>query len=665
MEDRHLEASTNSTESSEAPWHTDAGPSATTFQMTVVSIVVTLLSIVTAGGNLMVMISFKMDRQLQTVSNYFLLSLSVADFAIGFVSMPLYTVYLLLNRWPLGPVVCDAWLSLDYTVSNASVANLLIISFDRYFSVTRPLTYRARRTPEKATIVIVCAWVVSALLWTPWIFAWPYIEGERSVPDDQCYIQFLWTNQYITVVTAVVAFYLPVLIMSYVYYKIYLETEKRQRSLVGLQATKQQQHQPSKGTMQRKKKKSDSDEDADYYEYINLQHESLTALGGGLHRRHQMPRWKECTRCCVDSSRPSDCSHSQCNVSGNGGLEWRTSRTLEESRGTESFSTSSSSHRHRIDESSSSRSGLQRSLSTENLDWKPVKRGLLIPLIQIDSNQKTANAECFPTDLSSQQELFSDSYVHVKRPATHCMKGQNCEHFTTSRDEGHLSGAHNNDPSIPRETFNLRSSQNVDYSSMEGGMYGVGGMPRRERIASTGGGVYCSLLVRLDSQSSSTNIEHAVTSEDLDVQSTTEEDEDLKVLVVPRSFQGNRTSNPPIPTVDVISTLEPRMRRRVSICGGGGGSAGCDDSLSTSEMTIEARVVPRFDRAIDKAGRAKKEQQRRQRQRQERRQDKKAAKTLSAILLAFIVTWTPYNVFTVVRTFCPTCLHPTIYAVGQ
>jgi len=41
--------------------------------------------------------------------------------------MPLYTVFLLMNRWPLGPIVCDAWLSIDYTMSNASVANLLII----------------------------------------------------------------------------------------------------------------------------------------------------------------------------------------------------------------------------------------------------------------------------------------------------------------------------------------------------------------------------------------------------------------------------------------------------------------------------------------------------------------------------------------------------------
>ena len=38
----------------------------------------------------------------------------------------------------------------------------------------------------------------------------PYIEGKRTVPETQCYIQFLETNLYITFGTALAAFYIPV-----------------------------------------------------------------------------------------------------------------------------------------------------------------------------------------------------------------------------------------------------------------------------------------------------------------------------------------------------------------------------------------------------------------------------------------------------------------------
>ena len=51
--------------------------------------------------------------------------------------------------------------------------------------------------------------------------------------------------------------------------------------------------------------------------------------------------------------------------------------------------------------------------------------------------------------------------------------------------------------------------------------------------------------------------------------------------------------------------------------------------------------------------------------RQERKQDQKAAKTLTAILLAFIITWTPYNIFTLVETFCSGCINETLYAIGM
>lgn len=85
---------------------------------------------------------------------------------------------------------------------------------------------------------LACAWGISTLLWPPWIYAWPYIEGERTVPDNACYIQFIETNHYITFGTAIAAFYVPVSVMCFLYWRIWRETEKRKKDLPNLQAGK-------------------------------------------------------------------------------------------------------------------------------------------------------------------------------------------------------------------------------------------------------------------------------------------------------------------------------------------------------------------------------------------------------------------------------------------
>lgn len=115
--------------------------------------------------------------------------------------------------------MCDLWLAVDYVVSNASVMNLLIISFDRYFCVTKPLSYPARRSTKMAGLMIAAAWVLSFILWAPAILFWQFIVGERTVPPFKCYIEF-FSNPVVTFSTAIAAFYLPVAIMIYLYWRI-------------------------------------------------------------------------------------------------------------------------------------------------------------------------------------------------------------------------------------------------------------------------------------------------------------------------------------------------------------------------------------------------------------------------------------------------------------
>ncbi|OWF53127.1 muscarinic acetylcholine receptor M2-like [Mizuhopecten yessoensis] len=265
-------------------------------EIVALSILIVTLAPATIIGNLLVIIAFKVDKQLQTISNYFLLNLAVADMAIGFVSMPLYTVYTLMGYWPLGSLYCDLWLSIDYTMSNASAANLMLISFDRYLSVTRPLTYRAKRTTKKVLIMIGMSWVVSALLWTPWIFAWPYLEGKRTVPETDCYIQFLYTNAYVTIGTHLIAFYIPVTIMTVLYFKIYKETRKRQKRMPMLQGMKEMI----------KKKKASNINDYDFYarRYDN-DYDDVYDLADMLVEPDKSI-WSRCSCCKIDRDYDAD-----------------------------------------------------------------------------------------------------------------------------------------------------------------------------------------------------------------------------------------------------------------------------------------------------------------------------------------------------------------------
>ncbi|XP_052468026.1 muscarinic acetylcholine receptor M3-like [Carassius gibelio] len=194
------------------------------------------LSLVTITGNILVLVSFKVNKQLKTVNNYYLLSLAFADLIIGVLSMNLYTTYIIMDHWALGNWACDLWLAVDYVASNASVMNLLVISFDRYFSVTRPLTYRAKRTTKRAMTMIGLAWSISFILWAPAILFWQYFVGERTVPPGECYIQFL-SEPITTFCTAIAAFYLPVTIMTVLYWRIYKETENRSKELAGLKGS--------------------------------------------------------------------------------------------------------------------------------------------------------------------------------------------------------------------------------------------------------------------------------------------------------------------------------------------------------------------------------------------------------------------------------------------
>lgn len=68
-------------------------------------------------------------------------------------------------------------------------------------------------------------------------------------------------------------------------------------------------------------------------------------------------------------------------------------------------------------------------------------------------------------------------------------------------------------------------------------------------------------------------------------------------------------------------------------------------------IPLNARIIPKHLAGKALLVNATKTQGKRKKKTQEKKADKKAAKTLSAILLTFIITWTPYNILVLLKPF--------------
>ena len=79
----------------------------------VLALLLILLMLTTAIGNLFVIVAILIERNLRTLGNYLVWSLAIADLLVALLVMPLASIYLILDSWTLGIGLCDIWTSAD------------------------------------------------------------------------------------------------------------------------------------------------------------------------------------------------------------------------------------------------------------------------------------------------------------------------------------------------------------------------------------------------------------------------------------------------------------------------------------------------------------------------------------------------------------------------
>jgi len=141
--------------------------------MIVVAILLFVVIVGTATGNVFVVIALVRYRNLRTVSNYLIGNLAVSDFLLAITIFPLSTVNECLGYWVFGRTACEIWLTLDVLYCTASIWNLCVIAFDRFTATMYPVWYRGPRSAERqAAVYAVVVWCVAAVICVPPLLGW-------------------------------------------------------------------------------------------------------------------------------------------------------------------------------------------------------------------------------------------------------------------------------------------------------------------------------------------------------------------------------------------------------------------------------------------------------------------------------------------------------------
>uniref|UniRef100_A0A7N5JAZ9 5-hydroxytryptamine receptor 2A n=1 Tax=Ailuropoda melanoleuca TaxID=9646 RepID=A0A7N5JAZ9_AILME len=121
--------------------------------------------ILTIAGNILVIMAVSLEKKLQNATNYFLMSLAIADMLLGFLVMPVSMLTILYGyRWPLPSKLCAVWIYLDVLFSTASIMHLCAISLDRYVAIQNPIHHSRFNSRTKAFLKIIAVWTISVVV---------------------------------------------------------------------------------------------------------------------------------------------------------------------------------------------------------------------------------------------------------------------------------------------------------------------------------------------------------------------------------------------------------------------------------------------------------------------------------------------------------------------
>ncbi|XP_074474207.1 alpha-2B adrenergic receptor [Sebastes fasciatus] len=178
------------------------------------AIAITFMMVLTIVGNILVIIAVLTSRSLKGPQNLFLVSLAAADILVATLIIPFSLANELQGYWAFSSMWCEIYLALDVLFCTSSIVHLCAIALDRYLSISRPVSYGAKRTPSRIKAAIIIVWLISAVISFPPLLTLDKSEGGEEVCE-------LNNERWYILYSTIGSFFAPCVIMILVYVRIY------------------------------------------------------------------------------------------------------------------------------------------------------------------------------------------------------------------------------------------------------------------------------------------------------------------------------------------------------------------------------------------------------------------------------------------------------------
>ncbi|XP_030587514.1 D(4) dopamine receptor-like [Archocentrus centrarchus] len=170
-----------------------------------------LLTVVIICGNLLVCLSVFVERALKTTTNYFIVSLAVADLMLAVLVLPLFIYSEFQDGvWTLNTTICDGLMTMDVMLCTASIFNLCAISIDRFIAVSIPLNYNRKHVDLRQVVLLSATWILALAVASPIIFGINNVPGRDPT---ECKLE----NDDYVLYSSVCSFFIPCPIMLLLY----------------------------------------------------------------------------------------------------------------------------------------------------------------------------------------------------------------------------------------------------------------------------------------------------------------------------------------------------------------------------------------------------------------------------------------------------------------